>query len=62
MTVNDWVHEMAEDHVPGTPNTSIITQSILINGKGQTRNVSVYQIKKYRIGYINSRLFYTYII
>lgn len=37
----DWMHENAEDHIPGLTTRSSLSQSILVNGHGRFFNVSL---------------------
>lgn len=37
---NDWMHHLAEEDFPGMVSRSILTQSMLINGRGRYYNVS----------------------
>lgn len=36
----DWMHEMAENHFPGMIKRSLLSQSMLVNGRGRFFNVS----------------------
>lgn len=37
--MNDWMHQSADDHMPGFQKRSLLSQSVLINGHGRFYNV-----------------------
>jgi FtsP/CotA-like multicopper oxidase with cupredoxin domain len=37
--MNDWMHQSADDHMPGYEKRSLLSQSVLINGHGRFYNV-----------------------
>lgn len=37
---SDWMHHLAEEDLPGQIARSLLTQSMLINGRGRFYNVS----------------------
>lgn len=38
---SDWMHQMAENHLPGMIRRSSLSESMLVNGRGRYFNVSV---------------------
>lgn len=43
--MNDWMHQSADDHMPGYEKRSLLSQSVLINGHGRFFNVMRFKDK-----------------
>jgi FtsP/CotA-like multicopper oxidase with cupredoxin domain len=40
--MNDWMHQSADDHMPGFAKRSLLSQSVLVNGHGRFFNVTTF--------------------